>query len=320
MNDKYWINLISNRLEKFAWNGDVGMCRCPICGDSHKSMSKKRFYFFTKDRSKYRVFCHNCNYSASLYAFLKKMYPDVAKQYALDLFTEKEHSEKSTESIPPNVTGYTPWDFSSCIHIDNIPEDHFVHKYVKSRKIPFENVLYCPNVNKILVKSEQIKDPAPSLLIPYRRRNAPTEVFQIRFFDSKRKPKYLTFKHREEAEKVWNLDFVRPLERVFVTEGPIDAMMIQNAIAVGGSNLTIAEQYVPHPVLIYDNEPRAPIICEKLHSAIKQGFDVVIFPREIEEKDLNDMAKRGINVNKLVNDNVYGGLNAELVFHSWRRC
>lgn len=322
VNHIYWINTISSRLDRFGWveQGKVAACRCPICGDSHKNSSKKRFYFFEKS-GKFRVYCHNCSYSATLYGFLKKMYPDVARQYILESFKEK--------SIPPNaedsshqmkITGSTPWDFTGCIPIHRLPKDHFVTQYVINRKIPFENVLYSPNVNDIVDRCDRIKNPVPSLLIPYRRKNEPTEVFQIRFFDPKIKPKYLTFKYKEDSLKVWNLDFVDMKRRVYVTEGPIDAMMLDNSIAVGGSNLSIARKYVVHPVLIYDNEPRSSIICDKIYSAIQDNFEVVIFPSNIKEKDLNDMVRSGIDVKKIVNDNIYTGLNAELVFKSWRKC
>ena len=32
------------------------------------------------------------------------------------------------------------------------------------------------------------------------------------------------------------------------------------------------------------------------------------------------MVRAGIDVKKIVNDNIYTGLNAELVFKSWRKC
>ena len=332
-NDRYWINLISTRLERFSWvdDGKVAACRCPICGDSHKNVTKKRFYFFLKS-GKYRVYCHNCNYSATLYSFLKKMFPDVAKQYVFENFTKNRslrqisdfHSDKFRKSIPPNEEDsfrqMENWDFSSCIRIENLPKDHFVAEYVKNRLIPPENVLYCPNVNMIVDRCDRIKDPVPTLLIPYKRKGKPTEVFQIRFFDPRRKPKYLTFKYEETSLKIWNLDFVNQDNPVYVTEGPIDAMMIKNSIAMGGSNLMSAKQYVKNPILIYDNEPRSPIICKKLWMAIEAGCHVVIFPDGVHQKDLNDMAIRGHNVQKLVEDNTFNGLNAKLVYHSWKKC
>jgi len=44
--DKKYINIISDRLDKFKWaKGNLANCRCPICGDSQKNKSKARFIF-----------------------------------------------------------------------------------------------------------------------------------------------------------------------------------------------------------------------------------------------------------------------------------
>lgn len=317
-NDKYYINLISFRLENFSWaSEDVALCRCPICGDSRRNLSKRRFYFYIR-HGIWHVFCHNCNYSASFSTFLKRLYPEVYKQRSLAMLTPVIPSVSIPEETPEDNS---VWDFSSCKKISDLPKEHFVSKYVKSRKIPSDKVLYCSDVNKILAPhNARIKDSVPSLLIPYRRKAQPTEVFQIRFFDPKRKPKYLTFKKTSESLKIYNIDFVHPLEPVYVLEGPIDSMMLKNAIAVGGSNLQHAVKYLKHPILIYDNEPRSNIICGKISNAIKSGYPVVIFPQDLRSKDLNDMAMMGIDVEQLVKECTVSGLDAELKFSAWRRC
>ena len=98
-------------------------------------------------------------------------------------------------------------------------------------------------------------------------------------------------------------------------------MMLDNAIAVSGSNLEMAKNLVNNPVFVFDNEPRSPIICQKMWRVIKEKLPIVIYPPQITLKDLNDMVvKKNIDVNKLVKENTVSGLQAELCFNSWIAC
>ena len=57
---------LSGQLDKFTKKGDYTFnCRCPICGDSQKSKSKARGYFYKKlDDMFYK--CHNCGVGTTL--------------------------------------------------------------------------------------------------------------------------------------------------------------------------------------------------------------------------------------------------------------
>ena len=45
---------------------------------------------------------------------------------------------------------------------------------------------------------------------------------------------------------------------IYVTEGPIDGLFLQNSIAVAGSDFKkISEDIKDNAILIYDNEPQA---------------------------------------------------------------
>lgn len=318
--DRYLINLLSHRLDRFRWDSStVARCRCPICGDSHKHQSKTRFYFYFRG-DRFRVYCHNCGYSASLYTFLKQRYPDILQEHSLSFL----HQIRQEPDKEPNKTGEagdaSVFDFSPCIPIDSLPVKHPARVYVTNRKIPFDRVRYCSDVNDVLPLPMHIKNPAPSLVIPFRRKSGPVDVFQIRFFDPKRRPKYLTFKSHPNAAKVYNLDFVDTSRDVYVVEGPIDSMMVDNTIAVASSNLASASDWIEDPVLVFDNEPRSVIIARKLKSAIHLGFRVVIFPPSVRCKDLNDMTRRGLDVTSILQENITSGLDARLRFDKWCRC
>ena len=44
----------------------------------------------------------------------------------------------------------------------------------------------------------------------------------------------------------------------------------------------------------------------------------MIWPNNIEEKDINDMSNSGINVKNVVQSNVYQGLKAKLQLSNWK--
>ena len=72
-------------------------------------------------------------------------------------------------------------------------------------------------------------------------------------------------------------------------------------------------------VYTYDNEPRSREIVNKIETAIKCGNKVVIFPKHIKEKDLNDMVLAGHDVQSLVESNTYSGLEATLKLNEWKK-
>jgi hypothetical protein len=49
------------------------------------------------------------------------------------------------------------------------------------------------------------------------------------------------------------------------------------------------------------------------------GYKVVIWPETIGEKDINDMAIAGVNVQDIMDSNTYQGLSARMKFTSWRK-
>ena len=65
---------------------------------------------------------------------------------------------------------------------------------------------------------------------------------------------------------------------------------------------------------VYDNEPRSKEITSRIQSAIEAKQTVVIWPSNIQQKDINDMVLAGHDVQNLVESNTYRGLEATLKF------
>jgi hypothetical protein len=105
-----------------------------------------------------------------------------------------------------------------------------------------------------------------------------------------------------------------------VLEGPIDSMMLQNAIAVCDSSLRGSSKYLPKEnlVLVFDNQYYNREIQQQIDRSIADGFKVCLFPRTTKGKDLNDMVKNGMSYEKLetyIKDHTYQGLRAVLEFN-----
>jgi hypothetical protein len=72
-------------------------------------------------------------------------------------------------------------------------------------------------------------------------------------------------------------------------------------------------------IWIFDNEPRNREIVNRISKVIDRGDKVVIWPKKIQQKDINDMVLAGLNVQDVVDSNVYSGLEATLKFNDWKK-
>ena len=101
---------------------------------------------------------------------------------------------------------------------------------------------------------------------------------------------------------------------IFVVEGPIDSLFIDNCIAVSGTSigkLQSTKLSKDKLVIVFDNQPRNSEVCKIISKTIDQGYRIVIWPQNIQEKDINEMFLAGRNVNKVVKENIFSGLEAK---------
>jgi hypothetical protein len=95
-------------------------------------------------------------------------------------------------------------------------------------------------------------------------------------------------------------------------------MFIPNSIAMCGSDVNLGG-YGYQFVYVFDNEPRNKQIVQKISDTIDKGLSVVIFPSNIEEKDINDMVMANYDVQTLIKQNTYQGLEAKLKLIEWKK-
>ena len=64
-------------------------------------------------------------------------------------------------------------------------------------------------------------------------------------------------------------------------------------------------------VFIYDNERRNRETVKKMESTIDRQYKIVIWPKYVREKDINEMILSGINVSDVLSTNTFYGLTAK---------
>ena len=111
---------------------------------------------------------------------------------------------------------------------------------------------------------------------------------------------------------------------MYAVEGPIDSLFLQNAVAMVGAGALkeTPTRFDNTPITyILDNEPRNKQICAYIEKLIELGREVCIWPDNIKEKDINDIAYNMSTrkIQKLIDENTFGGLEATLRFRDWRK-
>ena len=105
---------------------------------------------------------------------------------------------------------------------------------------------------------------------------------------------------------------------VYVTEGPLDSLFLDNAIAMCGADVDLSS-YDYDLVYVYDNEPRNKQIVARMENSIQQGNKMVIWPSVVKCKDINDMVLAGLDPSAIISEHVYHGLEAKLKLTNWKK-
>ena len=317
--DSKYIGLVSSRLQKFKRvKPNLYNFRCPICGDSQKNKSKTRGYLYAvKADMNFR--CHNCGASMTLSNFIKKVDPNLHKQYVFERFKDGK-TGRGTVVEEPKFNFEAP-QFKPKLDLPKASENPIAKRYLEKRKLNPDKFYYTDKFkawsNSHKKTFDDLTYDEPRIIIPLFYQNT-LVGFQGRSLGPS-KVKYITVMINDDAPKIYGLDTIRKSSPVFVTEGPIDSTFLRNSIAMCGADGDVGKWGVSTPVWVYDNEPRSKEITSRIASTIAKGDSVVIWPNQIKEKDINDMVLAGHDVQTIVESNIYKGLEATLKFTTWKR-
>jgi transcription elongation factor Elf1 len=316
--DLKFIMMLSPRLDKFKKVRDnLFNFRCPYCGDSRKSQSKARGYFYRK-KNDYFYRCHNCGKGTTFGKVLEYLDVTLYKEYIMERYKgdapKTEQPEFKFEA--PKFKKIDP-KLENLIPINKLNTWHPARQFVKSRQLPeefYSDLYLCPKFfewSKIQSQQEH-----PRLVIPFRDESGEVFAAQGRAF-GKEIPKYLTIKFQDKP-KIFGLDRVDFAKRYYVVEGPLDSMFLDNCLAVAGADF----RYLPpgDTTIVLDNEPRSIEIIKQMERLIHQEHELVIWPDTITQKDINDMVLAGVkDIQTIIDNNTFSGLEATMKLAAWKR-
>ena len=331
--DVKYLSLISNRLPLFKKTKDTTFnCRCIICGDSRKKVRKARGYFFA-NKGKMMYKCFNCDASMYFSTFLKTIDSELSNQYSFEAYTEGKPLSSNAE---PEVKFEQPVFKQKeerlldklLDRVDTLDSNHEAVLFCNSRKIPkekFDKIYFINSIKNIVQLNdkykESIKTEEPRIVFPFYDEEGLLTAVTCRALRGEAL-RYITVKVSDNKPLIFGLDAVNKNKDVYVVEGPIDSLFLENAVAISGTSLdkinatTINKEKI---VVVFDNQPRNKEVCKIVEKTINQGYKVVVWPQSITEKDINEMILVGKDVRSIIAKNVYSGLEAKAKFMGWKR-
>ena len=320
LTDTKYIGLVSSRLPKFKKvKADLYNFRCPICGDSQKHKNKARGYIYAK-KADANFKCHNCGASTTFSNFLKTVDPTLQKQYIFEKF-QTRNTGKGSIIEEPKLEFKKPV-FRKKLDLPKASEVKIAKQYLENRKLDSTKFYYTDKFKEWTNTQKQTFDyigkDEPRIIIPMYD----TEQRMIGFQGRSLIPnsvKYITIMIDEDAPKIYGLDKINKEKPIYIIEGPFDASLVENSIAMCGADVDIGSLGWSDYIWVYDNEPRSREITDRIRKTIDRGDKVVIWPTNIGEKDVNDMILGGHQVMDMLKSNTYSGLKAKIKFNNWKK-
>ena len=315
-----YLNLFSGQLQQFHKSRDgLWNCRCPYCGDSKKSKTKTRGYFFWNgDVLVYK--CHNCGISTTFQSVLKDYDHTLFKEMMLEMFGSKSDNEPiiktDTKKIKNRLSG-------KLVGIKPVSGGLF-EEYLTNRHIPQEKqslFLEIESLSNFAKLFEQYKDKkfpdVKCIGIPFHIDDKISFV-QCRTIEECGM-RYITFEV-DGGPKIFGYNNIDKSKTASVLEGPFDSTFVYNAVANAGaadhSNTDFLIQQGCDLRFIFDRDYETnPQVRKQLDERISQGYKVVIYDKNFQYKDINDAIIGGWDIgllNSYLDKRTFKGLKAKI--------
>ena len=263
--------------------------------------------------------------------FLKKLDQLLYSQYTLEKYSEGKPISLKNEIVFTEPVFKKPEEKlidRLLDRLDTLPEDNEAVQFCLSRKIPKEKfceLYYISNIKDIVQLNDKYKEAIrgeePRLVLPFYGTDSHLSGVTCRAIRGEAL-RYITVKIRDSVPLIFGLSTVDRKKPIHVVEGPIDSLFLPNCIAVAGTSFGKIETLgfeQDKLIMIFDNQPRNKDVVQAIEKNIDKGYNVVIWPQTIEEKDINDMVVAGKNVQRIVKENTFNGLTAKAKLYSWKR-
>jgi hypothetical protein len=342
--EQKYASLVGTQLQQFKVKKSkpyIAQFRCPMCGDSTKNKFKTRGHFYEYE-GHINFKCFNCSASTSLSKFIKTQNPVLYTEYRLEILKETGGANTHNESekfIPAiekfssrRIDSFEP--FKNLQKISQLKHDHPAKIYVQNRKIPpnvhfriYYSPIYYTWVNSIVPNKftdKALKLDEPRIVFPFIDSKGYVFGFTGRSLSKTSNMRYSTIILDDTKEKVFGLETIDKTKNVYVVEGPIDSLFLDNCIAMAGADINLNNITDRDNItVIYDNEPRNKEIVNKISKTVDQGYKVCIWPDFIEQKDINDMILKqdlsGPAIQAIIDQNTYSGLAAKMRLQQWSK-
>ena len=324
--DVKYVNLISPYLQQFKKKGDfLWNFRCPYCGDSKKNRTKARGFVFRKKNDLFYK-CHNCGVGATLGKLIEHVDSNTHKDYIMERYKTGCDTITPKPEFKFNAPVFRSKDICSSLDsLSELGEDHPARKIIDRRNLPissYKDLFLCPEFYKFTNKLIPNKFPSldgdhPRLLIPFRNEEGEIFAYQGRAFGDE-KPKYLTIKLKDR-DKIFGLNKANKKEPIYVVEGPLDSLFLDNCIAVAGADMPSLNCDF---TVVFDNEPRNKELLKQIEKTINQGHKICLWPESMEHKDINDMILGGYTkeeIQQIIMENIFQNASAKMRFATWRK-
>ena len=325
--DAKYISLVSCRLEKFSRkNENLFNFRCPYCGDSQKNRNRARGYFY-RHKGSFIYKCHNCGVGRTVPNFLKDHDYELYQEYVMEAYREG-NTGKGTKIPLPKIEFTKPTFkkeiFADLEKISDLNTTHPARMMLEERQLPpdsLKQLYYCPKFKEWTNQHKKtfynVQYDEPRVIIPLKDKDG-VFGYQGRAIGQS-SLRYITVMLDENKPKIYGLDKINEKKPVYIVEGPIDSLFLDNSVAMCGSDLDPRSFGWSDYIWVFDNEPRNREIVNRISKTIDRGDKVVIWQKHVEEKDINDMTLSGHNVQSLVESNTYQKLEATLKLKDWKK-
>jgi len=337
--DNKFVRLISNRVRNFKQKKDnLYQMSCPFCGDSRKNLTKARGFAYQKGNDLLYK-CFNCGVGTNVAGLIKHLDESLFKEYTLEKYKSGQVNNLKVSNTALQITAPkfdkvdTQKTFEHAEWCDKLPEGHFCLDYLKHRQIPkklYTKLLFTSHYKQfidalVLAHGKQLYDDARLIIPFYNEYNELIAVSGRALETSDKTIRYVTIRTNNDQNKlVYGMDRVDLSKTVYLVEGPIDSLFLDNCLASGDANLAITAKSInaKEIVLIFDREPRNKEILKLMQKAIKDNFSIVIWPDNISGKDINEMILSGMSqsdIQNIISSNTFSGLRAQVKFNSWKK-
>lgn len=272
--------------------GDKVNVRCPICGDSRKSATKKRGWVYLKNGSYY---CFNCGTALSGIKFLKAIsgpdYDAIHQEYVSLFLKSGLSSSLSSVMWKPDLDD-EPGVFNLKRALDpslKKPLSDNAREYLEKRL-----VLEAPFLKESLFSLYSKDGKKEYILIPWKI-NGIDVYYQVNDF-MKYRPSMKYIFPKDKKKLLYGLDNVDPsYKKIFVFEGVYDSVFVKNGIATGTKSMTsyqeslIRERWPHHEIcLSFDNDQPGFSSTMKLIEKGRADKFFAWFADGAKEKDINE--------------------------------